>query len=304
MITWVVGAGGLFGSAIVRQADDLFQSKKIHWQSHEQALRDLTQNAQQFRAAAGDEDWAVLWAAGNASTSSSALETGRELESLTALVDALVEYQPSGRGVFFLTSSAGGVYAGSSNPPFSTLTLPLPLSPYGELKLAQEHVVSNRLLGVCDVVIGRVANLYGPGQNLEKLQGLLSRLALSSITKTPLSIFVSLDTMRDYIYSDDAARIALHWIRKYSGMKTNTPQIKIIASGQPVSIGYLIHLMQDIARTKTPISYGSHSSSAAQARDLRLMPSGQEEVEGFLQTPLPAGTKSIYLDILDRYQTA
>ena len=43
---------------------------------------------------------------------------------LTRLRDS----RPSGRGTFFLSSSAGGVYAGSTHPPFSESTVPRPLS--------------------------------------------------------------------------------------------------------------------------------------------------------------------------------
>ena len=55
-------------------------------------------------------------------------------------------------------------------------------------------------------MIGRFSNLYGPGQNLGKLQGLISRLALSAVTRQPINIFVPLDTIRDYVYVDDAAQ--------------------------------------------------------------------------------------------------
>ena len=41
---------------------------------------------------------------------------------------------PAGHG-FFLASSAGGVYAGSADPPFTEHTEPAPISPYGQAKL-------------------------------------------------------------------------------------------------------------------------------------------------------------------------
>ena len=49
------------------------------------------------------------------------------------------------------------------------------------------------------VLVGRIANLYGPGQNLAKPQGLVSQLCLANLTGQPLSIYVSLDTLRDYL---------------------------------------------------------------------------------------------------------
>ncbi|HBJ72175.1 MAG TPA: hypothetical protein DDY88_00320 [Actinobacteria bacterium] len=302
MITWTIGAGGLLGSAIKRASQRNFSAPSIPWDNQADAIHVLRVTAQEFAKQIQDEDWAIVWAAGSASTSSSAAEAELELRSLTALTEAIREHRPAGHGVFFLTSSAGGIYAGAADPPFDEHTEPVPLSAYGELKFAQEQQSISALADVYSVIVGRLSNLYGPGQNLDKLQGLISRLALASVTRQPINMFVSLDTMRDYIFTDDAASICLYWMRKALLSNEHTCSMKIIASGQPVSLGYLIHLMQDITRTKVPVAFGSHASSAAQALDLRLRPTGGAEVERFIATPLAAGTKLVYLDIVERYQ--
>lgn len=298
----MVGAGGLFGSALVRQSGNSFSASPIEWDSNEAALEQLTENLKRFQVAALSQNWCIAWAAGHATTASTQSETKAEFELFNAFLLVLSKIRPAGQGVFFLTSSAGGVYAGSNDPPFTDSAIPVPLSAYGKLKLAQETSAVKNLGGVVPVVIGRVSNLYGPGQNLSKLQGLLSRLALSAITKESMSIFVSLDTLRDYIYSDDAARVALHFINLALKGAPDEHHVRVIASGQPVSVGHLIHLMQDISRTKIPISYGTHESASGQAQDLRLIPSSAHQVDAFLQTPLGAGAKAVYLDILSRYQ--
>lgn len=203
-----------------------------------------------------------------------------------------------------LASSAGGVYAGCSHPPFDDRTAPHPLSPYGELKLTQEQAASRLLDAVCPVVIARISNLYGPGQNLDKLQGLVSRLALSAVTKQPVTMFVSLDTIRDYIDADDAAVVLLHWAHKAVREQPEHPWIRVVASGQPVSLGALIHLAQDVTRTRIPVAVGEHASAAAQARDLRLTPSDDGHVHALVRTTLPEGIKRVHLDILERHQKA
>jgi len=304
LITWTIGAGGLLGSAIQRNSPHSFTGPVIPWQDTTQASELLRRTAQSFAQAAGDSDWAVIWAAGSASTSSSAEQAALELQTLTAVVDAVREQPPAGVGVFFLASSAGGVYAGAENPPFDDSTPPAPLSAYGELKLAQEQAARRALEDVCSVVIGRIANLYGPGQNLDKLQGLISRLALASVTKQPINMFVSLDTMRDYIFTEDAAMVCLHWIAQAHRDSGHQQTIKVIASGQPVSLAYLIHLAQDIGKVKVPIAFGSHSSSSAQALDLRLRPTDAAQIEHLIRTPLAVGTKLVYLDILERFRLA
>ena len=199
-----------------------------------------------------------------------------------------------GTGSVFVTSSAGGVYAGSAHPPFTAETQPVPLSPYGDLKLAQEKLAAERLAGICPLVIGRISNLYGPGQNLEKLQGLISRLALAAVSQQPINIFVSLDTIRDYIYVGDAAEAILN-----ASAHTDTAATTVvIASGQPTTIGTLIRTMNEIAKRRVPVALGQHESASRQVLDLRLTPSpGVSAV-----TSLPAGAKAVYLDILERMQ--
>ena len=58
-------------------------------------------------------------------------------------------------------------------------------------------------------MIGRIANLYGPGQNLDKPQGLVSQLCAAHLERRPVSIWVSLDTLRDYLYAPDCAQMVL-----------------------------------------------------------------------------------------------
>ena len=172
------------------------------------------------------------------------------------------------------------------------------MGPYGKLKFAQEEVARERLSGCMDVTVARLANLYGPGQDLAKLQGLISRLALSAVTREPLTMFVPLDTLRDYIYVDDASRVALHWLTT----DTSPSGIRVIASGQPTSLGQLISLMQDIAHSRIPVAYGLHPSATLQSPDLRLVPDQDQTTQSWTPMPLPAGMKLVYQDILSRTQ--
>ena len=304
MLTWIVGSGGLLGSALVKQTTNLFQAPTFSWGEPELLRSEFDTAIRKFKEQVHTNEWCVIWAAGSATTSTSEVETAKELAAFTYFTQALTANAPENRGAFFLSSSAGGVYAGSTNPPFSMKTEPAALSAYGELKIAQEKQAISALDGKCDVLIGRIANLYGPSQNLEKLQGLISRLALSAITKEPITMFVSLDTMRDYIYTDDAARVIHSKIRQAMNHPRPAHSTSIIASGQATSLGYLINMMQDVAHTKIPVAYGNHASSGAQAHDLRLVPDDLDLTERLVKTTLSAGVKNVYLDILNRYQVA
>lgn len=300
MITWTIGAGGLLGSAIQRHVKHSFEPSSIPWFDEQPSMQALANNYSAFKDSAGTSDWAIIWAAGAATVSASTESAEQELRVLESLLSEIARNPPTGKGVFFLSSSAGGVYAGSSNPPFDISTTPISLSPYGEFKLKQEMATKEILGNTCAVVIGRFSNLYGPGQNLDKLQGLISRLALAAATRQPVNIFVSLDTIRDYIYVDDAARIALQWVKQAIN-EAPTATTAIIAAGEPTVLGQLIRLVQDVSRTKVPVALGTHSSSAAQVSDLRLIPTPTREPE-LTRMSLPAGVKLVYQDILTRAQ--
>ena len=300
---WIIGAGGLLGGALTRQLNrnQLFtttSNETINWADPDHVNHSFERNFQQLLTQARTDPWTVIWAAGHATTSSTHVDTRQELDTFQLLINVMNKSSANSQGTFFLTSSAGGVYAGRQAPPFTINTKPNPLSAYGELKLAQENLAKEQLTNTCRVLIGRVSNLYGPGQDINKLQGLISQLAVSALTKKPLNIFVSLDTMRDYIYVDDAAETVINLL----SIDSENPSTHVVASGHPVSLGYLIQLAQDISRTRIPLAIGAHSSSAAQARDLRLTPTSPPEPSTF--TTLPAGIKNVYLDILQRRQNA
>ena len=296
MITWIVGEGGLLGSALARRVSDRFRPRPVPWHEPADAARLLRRQAADFLSVSREGPWRVIWAAGAATTATPRSETLAELESLRALLDGLSEGRDGGRGTFFLASSAGGVYAGSVGPPFSVATTPRPLSPYGELKLAQEHLVTEALGASSRVVIGRLSNLYGPGQNHEKLQGLVSRLALATITRQPVNIFVPLGTIRDYLYSDDAASAILRLLETVEpgpGLTTH-----VIATGRGTTIGQLLRTTSEVAKRRVPVALGSHGSAAAQAADLRLVPSANLPET----TTLPEGVKAVHDDLLVRLQ--
>lgn len=302
MTTWVIGGGGLFGSALVRHSNTPFNAQPIPWEDNAAAVQALIENLQAFTSTATNR-WCIAWAAGRATTSSTPEGAERERVVFRAFTQRLAEHPPPGRGVFLLTSSAGGLYAGSNHPPFDRSSIPHPISDYGFLKQSQEEIAYEVLAPSMSVVIARVSNLYGPGQDLAKLQGLISRLALAAITKKAVTIFVPLDTLRDYIDVDDAAGRALHWVDRAHESQPSS-QVRVIASGESVTVARVIALMQDVARVRIPIAYGLMESAGGQAHDLRLTPDTDPAIAHLALTPLPVGMKQVYLDLLARHSSA
>jgi UDP-glucose 4-epimerase len=288
MHTWVIGSGGLLGGALLQEFPEAFRGGPINWADASQSGRDLSENLSAFRAlvSANPQPWLIVWAAGQATVSSDKETCLRELRVFTEFIGMLNEQLPEGPGTFFLTSSAGGVYAGSKQAPFSASSPVAPLSEYGSLKLQQE-TAATKLKGV------RVSNLYGPGQDLNKLQGLVSRLVKAGLDKETINIFVPLDTIRDFIFVQDAAA-TIAQVSQDSG----SPNLLVIASGEPKSLGTVIAQVQDVLRIKIPIAYGVHDSGSSQASDLRMTPT----VLSPRSTPFPVGVKSVISDLLDRLQ--
>lgn len=301
MRVWIIGAGGLLGSAITRQATHHFIGRPIPWQDPQQALNTLTADLEHFTAACG-ADWAIIWAAGAATTASSQHAMDEELSVFRGFMHALSHHLPNGRGAFLLASSAGGIYAGSPHPPFDAQSPAQPTGRYGALKLAQELLASESLSGRLPVVLARIANLYGTGQRLDKTQGLISTLVKAAYTRQPVNIFVQLDTLRDYVFTDDAARLLLHWVRLAAQGEEPGTRVRVIASGDPNSIGSVIATASDVTRIRIPVAFGTHASANAQAPDLRLIPDTDEITRTFPRTSLPDGMKRVALDMMDRIQ--
>jgi UDP-glucose 4-epimerase len=178
------------------------------------------------------------------------------------------------------------------------MSQPQPISPYGELKLAQEGRARAALEGHLPLVIGRLANLYGPRHNMAKGQGLIPQLCLASVRRAPLNLYVSMDTVRDYIYVDDAAAYAWSAVRNAIGIDPDHAEIVIIASGQPTTVAEVIATVQGVTHRKVPLALGTHPSSVHQAIDLRLTPTPiDDNVE---ITPLANGIKRVFEDMAGR----
>ena len=264
-------------------------------------MRSLTDEVGRFAAARAGRPWALAWCAGAGvvATGEEALAAEvRVFERVTGALTASV--LPGEDGVVFLASSAGGLYAGSVPAPFDERTAPRPLVAYGRAKLAMEDAV-HRLADATGLraVLGRLANVYGPGQTLGKPQGLLSQLCLADATGRPLPVYVSMDTIRDYLYAGDAARMVVRSIALARDEPAGTVVTKVLASGRPVTVGYLVGEARRVFhRPLRTIPVGG--SGTGQVLDLRLESRVWPEVDALAATPLAAGLARTSADVRAR----
>jgi UDP-glucose 4-epimerase len=296
MLTWVVGAGGMLGTALARRArvssSAVFDACPVPWSDSAAAQDVLRADARRFAEQADGQPWSLFWAAGASVVASEADSISAELVALEVVLAAVAKAPPSGPGAVFVTSSAGGLYAGASGPPFSCTTQPHPISPYGRLKLDQEEAARTIVGGRIPLVLGRFSNLYGPGNNTEKSQGLISMLCRACVRRTPLNLYVSMDTVRDYLYVDDAAELAWNSTMGVVGQVPPRVRVEVIASGRAATVAEIVATIQTVAHRRVPLALGTDASARHQVPDLRLVPS--VDVDAVTMTPLPAGIKQVF----------
>ncbi|GEP67351.1 NAD-dependent epimerase/dehydratase family protein [Cellulomonas soli] len=298
---WVVGAGGLLGSALVRRARStarLFSSARIPWGSPE-AVDVLRAEADRFhRQRADGHPWVVVWAAGAAVIASTPDQLEQEQQVLLEFAEALARRgEPHGCLLF---ASSASVYGTSRAVASDELSPVAPLSGYARAKLAQEDALRAILAGRVPLATARLATLYGPGQDVTKGQGLISSMCHEALTRRTVSIFVPMDTTRDYLYTDDAATRCLHVA--HTCLARAEDVTRVVASGRPTTIGEIARTVQAVAHRRSPLLQVVATGSA-HARHVALRTTDRS-LAALPTTPLPNGVAAVYRDLVGRYQRA
>ncbi|MBC7595563.1 MAG: NAD-dependent epimerase/dehydratase family protein [Kineosporiaceae bacterium] len=296
--TWVIGAGGLIGSAIVQTSGiRAFESAKIPWATAD-APTVLRNELDRFLDWVGNDKWGIVWAAGVGvmHTDQSSLDV--EIATFGAFCARTSEAFPPNQGGLYVVSSAGGLYAGSENPPFGVDTQPHPSNAYGRSKLEQERIAVKALSSRIPVTIGRLSNVYGPGQNLSKQQGLVTQLGLCSVLNKPATIFAPLSTLRDYIFAADAARAVAADVCQMARACEPSVLQKIVCSGRSTSIAELIAIVEKTTGRTIPVIHSL--TDRPYVIDLRLKGPPHSPVTDMSATPLEVGVSIVFQDLLSQ----
>jgi UDP-glucose 4-epimerase len=303
-LAWVVGAGGLVGrhlAAELGRAGYEVWTAPVPWDDEEAAVDALRAQVHRFATTRRGRDWLLAWCAGAGVVATSEDALAAEHRVFGAAMDALEAAAgvDDDDGVVFLASSAGGLYAGSSGPPFTEESEPRPLVPYGRTKLAMEVRVRELATRTGSrAVLARLANVYGPGQRLGKPQGLLSQLCLADATGVPLPVFVSMDTIRDYVHAGDVARMAVRAAQLVRREPRGAAVVKIVASGAPVTVGHLIGEARRVFHR--PLRTVPVPGGRGQVLDLRMRSVRWPEIDALASTTLAAGLASTAADVRAR----
>lgn len=149
------------------------------------------------------------------------------------------------------TSSGGTVYGPTDNVPIEEGHPTNPITAYGISKLACEKYL--RLYdgkGRLSTLSLRVANPYGPFQNLAKAQGALTTFCHQAISEEPITIWGDGSVQRDFVHIRDVAEaLVLAGAAEISGMEIN------IGSGQGRSLNDLLEVIGRSLGRDIPRSY-------------------------------------------------
>lgn len=294
---WILGQGGFFGSALSRQATEfgfsVFPTAGIQWTDPQRRVSDLSTLAFQFANFALGTLPTIVWAAGASGVAGAKSKDHGEVESFRDFVKAVTAVESLESSAITIISSAGGVYGGSGNPPFDIHSPTSAINQYGADKMEIEQITQTELVPHFAVHIARLTNLYGPWPGSR--QGLINRLCTAAATREAIQIYVPLDTVRDYIYIEDAAKLLLLELqatRAYRG--SGNPTFALVGSGENVSVGAAINTVSQVARRRIPVTVAILEETALQPRDLRMNPSWYQRGVDFSPLTLSQGTKRLF----------
>lgn len=137
--------------------------------------------------------------------------------------------------VIFL-SSGGTVYGIQDCQPIKEDAMPAPINHYGAVKLCIESVMKtfNTQLHT-KMLIARVSNPFGPGQDFNKGVGFVDAALKKSIHHETIEIWGNGEVIRDYIYIDDVCEM-IYSLTNYNGDE----EVFNISSNEGISLNIII----------------------------------------------------------------
>ena len=287
METFILGSGGLIGSAILGTVANAKPFPiKMPWENLEKCISIL-------------ESWTIekldtgiVWAAGTSGVSAANETIDSEMRLFRAFLDAVKRNERKIRYVL-LVSSAGGVYGEVPDEKITESTLPNPISEYGQMKLQQEGELIELASG-CQlrVLIARISNAYGIAQKLDKKQGLISLLVKAALTGDAITIYVPVETKRDYIYTDDIGKKIGRFISEFELMDSKV-EVKIIASGVSYSISEIVSEIDRLTGVSTPIIFANQRETSLQPNSLTFESAIMRSIDDYQCVSLADGVKMI-----------
>ena len=144
------------------------------------------------------------------------------------------------RMIFF--SSGGTVYGNQEIQPITEDAVPVPINHYGNLKLCIENTMRTFNFQMKkNMLIARISNPYGPGQDYHKGVGFIDAAIKHAIHGETIEIWGDGSIIRDYIYIDDLCRM-LYALIDYHG----ETEVFNLSSNTGVSQNDIVNILKNI----------------------------------------------------------
>lgn len=146
-------------------------------------------------------------------------------------------------------STGGAIYGDQELEKYSESDVPFPVSPYAIGKLTLEHYLRyfNAVQGLNSVSL-RISNPYGPGQALNKTQGLIPIAIRRALSGKPLLKFGDGSMVRDFVFIDDLIRMIIQ-----VGLGRPLSDLYNLGSGSGHSVNQVFEMIEDLVPSSIEI---------------------------------------------------
>lgn len=144
------------------------------------------------------------------------------------------------RMIFF--SSGGTVYGNQERQPITEDAVPVPINHYGNLKLCIENTMRTFNFQMKkNMLIARISNPYGPGQDYHKGVGFIDAAIKRTIAGETIEIWGDGNVVRDYIYIDDLCKMLYALVDYHGGV-----EVFNLSSNTGVSQNKIVDILRQI----------------------------------------------------------
>jgi len=292
----VFGKSGLIGKSIVdslkRSNQTVFSNPRIDWGSKELVAEQIRDSVAGFFDTTNNENWVIFWFAGKGGFSVPQEQFDFDEGNFRCLLETVEEHLKH-PGLVVLSSSAGALYSSNFDLRFDETSSIDPNSSYGKMKMRQEEALSafSTRTG-CPSLVTRISTVYGPGSDFKNGYGLINHLCLADITRTPLEVFVPLETSRNYIYSADAGEMVVRFALSYRNGE-NKMQIRNVVAPSSASIAEIVSTCSKIFKRKVVFSNRIDNRQISYNTRFDIISSYCDEIKPIYWTPISVGISQV-----------
>jgi UDP-glucose 4-epimerase len=217
-------------------------------------------------------------------------DVAETLRPLIGLLEAL-RSRPDTSMVFL--SSGGTIYGNPRVLPVSEDHPTNPITSYGILKLTAEKYIGmyREIYGVKARIL-RIANAYGPLQPVGRAQGVVGEFIASVMKGSPVRIFGTGRSVRDYIHVDDVA------LAVAAALKSDGPHILNVGTGVGTSLLQIHQMLQEIVGRRIEIDF--FESRGFDVESIVLDAAAYQALTGLTPVELRTGLHQTWRDAANR----